>query len=631
MDLADRHGAPLVDRWGRSHVIIDDGVDLEELHHLSRRNGYTITAFLSEERIVVPIGERLPDPADQARAAALATFDRVRNEVTDAGNGTAIVEILYNDIDEIEVAYSRPGWARTVDALNASLQEDWPNVADNLHADTVEVGGHQIALRHIVSEKEGPKNSLPITIPNGPRPSVSDATTVWDALVAVGHAAAWTNLAVATSRRGSEVLLALHHDQDPTIELTLTNAAGGVDLFRWWTASEDGNREEALRHVLRLVTAARSTLPDPRVVLRLAERQHIALTREHAAEVHRAITEGQRDTAAAMKDATDAFGDLIEESTRTANATVVAVLGLIALVARSADDLPEWLVGAVALAAVAGVVAVVQSRLSRIADQEQLVERLRRRLENDPLLPDDDRAAAINHLGDFDLAARAARARRIVLCLGASAAIVVCAAAVWLILTHRPSSAESSTSTRTNVPGPLHRPPDRPLPWTSSTIALFQERLGATDLTDSAAPLTARPSRRSSPDEGDLRTASPYAGAMTCHGSSTVRQLRHPRATDSADEASVTGREIGAEVVPHPRRVARSGKGRTERSQSCRLSAYRAPVDAARVTGGTALGHRDAAARRPCKPLTRVRHAGRVLAHIGSSAAPGPRWTSVGT
>ncbi|MCA1705664.1 MAG: hypothetical protein LC808_21360, partial [Actinobacteria bacterium] len=89
--LADRHGAPVVDRWGRSHIVIDDGFDLQELHNLSRRNGYTVTAFLGEQRIAVPIGERLPDPPDQARAAALATLDRVSIEVTDAGNGTAIV------------------------------------------------------------------------------------------------------------------------------------------------------------------------------------------------------------------------------------------------------------------------------------------------------------------------------------------------------------------------------------------------------------------------------------------------------------------------------------------------------------------------------------------------------------
>lgn len=448
IDLADRHGAPVIDRLGRSHILIDDGFDLDELHSLSRRDGYTITAFLGEERIAVPIGERLPDPADQARAAALATLDRISSEVNDARNGTAIVESLQNDIDEIEVVYSQPRWARTVDALKESLHEDWPSVADNLQDGTLEVSGYRITMLRLVSEKEGPTNALPVTVPDGPRPAGSGAL-VWDALMEVGHAAAWTNVATATSRTGSDVLVALHHDQDPTIELTLTNAAGGVDLFRWWAASSDGNREEALRYVFRFVTAARSTLPDPRSILRLAERQHIALTRENAAEVHRAITEGQRDTAAAMKDATDAFGELIEESTSTANATIVAVLGLIALLARSAADLPEWLVGTVGLVSIAGVTAVVHSRLSRIGDQTKVVEQLQERLEDDPLLPHQDRAAAVKQLRNFDLAARADRARHTVLGLGASAGIVVFAAALWLIFLHKPLPGDGLTPTTT--------------------------------------------------------------------------------------------------------------------------------------------------------------------------------------
>ena len=449
IDLADRHGTPVVDRWGRSRIVLADGFDLDELDDLSRRDGYSITAFLGEERIAIPMGQQRPDPVDQARAAALATLDRISNEVTGASNGTAVVELLKNEIDEIEVIFAHPQWARTMKALTASLEEDWPSLADTLVEGTVEVGDCRITLRPLVTGKEGPRSGLPITVPEGRRPSYSCATA-WDAFMAVGDAAAWTNIAIASRRTASGVLLALHHDQDPTIELTLANAEGGVDLFRWWTASADGNREEALRYVLRIVTAARSTLPEPRTVLRLAERQHIALTRENAADVHRAITEGQRDTTDAMKDATDAFGDLVEESTKTANATIIAVLGLIALVARSANDLPQWLVGVVALAAIAGVAAVVRSRLGRIDDHKRAVEQLMGRLEDDPLLPDEDRNAALEELRNFGLTARAGKARRTVVGLGVSAAFVVLAAAIWLIFFHEPSSAVGSTSTPTN-------------------------------------------------------------------------------------------------------------------------------------------------------------------------------------
>jgi hypothetical protein len=306
-------------------------------------------------------------------------------------------------------------------------------------------------------------------MPEGPRPT-GEGEAVWDTFMRVADAAAWSNVATAIDRTGAEVRLALHSDQDTSVSLDLSNAAGGFELFNWWTASPDGNRDEALRYVLRFVTASRSTLPEPQAIIRLAQRQLIALTRENAAEVQRAIAEGQRDATDALKSATDALGELVEESTKTANATVLAVLGIIALVARSSDDLPEWLVAAVALSGIAGVWAVVRSRRSRINDQQRVIEELGRRLGDDPLLPDEEKVAVAKRLTDFDVTSRATRALRTVTWLGGTAAVVVLAAAFWLIFVHKPASDAGSAppSTTSSAPSPEPVPSETTVPSTST-------------------------------------------------------------------------------------------------------------------------------------------------------------------
>lgn len=208
------------------------------------------------------------------------------------------------------------------------------------------------------------------------------------------------------------------------------------------TATEDANRREALDYVLTLVAAGSSDqLPPAVTVRRLADRQRIALSRDQAAEVQRAIADGQRETADALHRASADFGSLVEETTTTANAAIIAVLGLVVFVAQEADRLPGWLIMLATVAAVVGIALVVASRWSRIGDHQASVNQLAARINADPLLPADDRRVASEAIDAFDVNRRSARARLRVTILGAGAAVVAMSASAWLLWGSQASSA----------------------------------------------------------------------------------------------------------------------------------------------------------------------------------------------
>lgn len=445
VDLADRHGVSIEDRWQSSRIILSDGIDIAALDQLAQHNGYEIMAYLGPDRVPVPVGDSLPGDTDLRRAESLATLPSVAGEVSAAMRGTDIVRALESEVDEVEVVFVRSHWARTLDGLRASLDLGWAEVADDLGDVTIEVNGHALALLAEPSPRSRPHGSLPVVLPEAGRPT-GEAGQLWSAITSIADAAAWTNLATNVLRDDLTVRVGLHADQSPLVAVTLENSAGGLELFRWWTASKEANREVALRHVLRFVMASGFALPNPHAVMRLAEREHLALAEERAAEIHRAVSEGQRDVAEAMRAATAGLGELIEDSTKTANAAVVAVLGVVVLVARGADDLPDLLVAAVALSAVAGLAVVAFSRLGRIKDQVKAITQLEERLKDDPLLPEEDRAAALAQLATFNVSKRAEGAYRIVTALAAAAGAVVAAAAIWIIFFHAPAEADTPSS-----------------------------------------------------------------------------------------------------------------------------------------------------------------------------------------
>jgi hypothetical protein len=268
----------------------------------------------------------------------------------------------------------------------------------------------------------------------------------------MAEAAAWTQLAVCTTSASDRTFVALHHDQDPIIEVTLESVGGAVELLRWRMGDNAFNREEALRHVLRFVTASSSLLPNARTVQRLAERQWIALARERAAEVFRAIADGQRSTADLLESASEALSKLVEDTTTTASATVAAVIGVVALVAQNAGLLPGWLIVLATLVAIVGVGAVVASRWQRIDDQEQAVVRLQNRLRDDPLLPPEELNSMKQAIDDAKITSRAKLARQRILALGIAAGVVASLAAVWLVTSHTSSPARLTPTTTTTSP-----------------------------------------------------------------------------------------------------------------------------------------------------------------------------------
>jgi hypothetical protein len=188
----------------------------------------------------------------------------------------------------------------------------------------------------------------------------------------------------------------------------------------------------------------------------LADRQNIALARDRAAEVFRAIAEGQRSTAELLENASESLSKLVEDTTTTASATIAAVIGLVALIVQNRNLLPSWLILIATAVAVAGVIAVVASRWRRIQDQEDAARRMRTRLDNDPLLPADDRKAMNELIKAAKIDNRASAARWRILALGAAASVVALAAAIWLVASPASSSQSSPPTTTITTAVPRH-------------------------------------------------------------------------------------------------------------------------------------------------------------------------------
>lgn len=392
LDLARDAGVEVVDRWGGSTITLDDATKLDQLDMLAALPGIVVTAYLEVLHTPIRLGDAEPDQSERVAASSVAGSDRTQNEVLAARSGSEIVRLVAHAVEEIGVAYVERGWCRTVPGLLRSVADDWAGVADQLRPGSVTVDEHTFELVGVGVLRD--PTALPAVALVDDRPE-GPAGEVWDILASVCDAAAWTNVADRVARE-EEVLVGLHGDQGPIVPVTPSTARGGVRLLRWTTGTTDTNRDEALRYVLRLVTAsAPDRLPDAVTVQKLAERQRIAFSRDRAAEVQRAIADGHRDTVSSLDTAARELADVIDEANKAASATIVGVLGILALVAESPDALPTWLILLAAAAATLGILAVLRSRWQRIADQESAIQRLQDRLQSDPLLPPEDRDVAL--------------------------------------------------------------------------------------------------------------------------------------------------------------------------------------------------------------------------------------------
>lgn len=452
LSIASAANAQVVDTWGRTSVRITGGIDGELRRSVMAIPEIKVVGFFGASLFPLALGEHAADADELAPLIALSPNERIAAELRSAGASLNVAEALADQLLELELIFERSAWIRTREAFFRALDQNWLRPAEGM-ADTVFIGDHSIDMA-LVNDVTTPDRPL-VYVPSGASADATDPE-IWTALKALADAAAWVNLAHSVDRSQGLVHISLIDHEPPVRPVTPAESDGASDLFRWTTATGDPNRREALDYVLLLVGAGSSAaLPSAATVKRLAERQRLALTRERAAEVQRAIADGQRDTVEALNRASADLGALVEETTKNANATIVAVLGLVAFVAQQADRLPRWLIGLATATAVAGICVVLVSRWTRIGDHQRSINLVAARLEEDPLLPSDDRDAALTAIETFGVSKRAQRARLYVVALGLGASAVALAAGSWLTWASGGSASNNdsvTTMTTTTVP-----------------------------------------------------------------------------------------------------------------------------------------------------------------------------------
>jgi len=304
-------------------------------------------------------------------------------------------------------------------------------ISDTLIEGDVTVGSVTIPLIRV-----GDTTEVTILEPLHDRPEAEGPhQAIWDVMASLADAAAWRAIAVDEDRSESGLMVALHHDQPTTIWLNPSNASGGAALWKWLHATKDANRGDALRYILRFVTATAVRIPNGHSVLALAERYRIALGQDQAAEVHRAISESRALIRKGLNDAGHRLSNYTEDTVKTAQAAVIAGIGFVALVARNAATLPNWLLGMVTVVAILGVLALMANRWRRIGELGSDIRALHDALseEKAPLLPAPERAELAKGIKNFNAARKVLTGRAMVLSLGLVAIAVILASGIWII------------------------------------------------------------------------------------------------------------------------------------------------------------------------------------------------------
>jgi hypothetical protein len=460
-ELAAAHNVAITDTWERSTAIMRDGIDVQRLVDLGRSPGFTARLLFDNEDLPLTLQPGAPDGDQLERLKNLLTNERLQAELSTAKDVLDAEHLLHEYLSGAYVQYEQPAWVRTESAFLEVVERDWVQVARAMADPVLHCGEQNIDLEPL----EGP--SPPGALPVGTlKASQTLPEPLRDALAKLANVSAWTQLAVRLQVEGSAVRAALHQDQDVVVEVEPASSAGAVDLLRWRMSDNQASRDEALRHVLRFVTAGSPRLPSAVAVKTLAERQYIALSRDRAAEVFRAIADAQRSTEDMLETASETLSKLVEDTTTTASATIAAIIGVVALTVKNENLLPSWLILIATVVAVGGVIAVVASRWRRTQDQEDAVARLQKRLEDDPLLPADDQRAMRQLVTEAQLGRRATTARWRIAGLGAAACVVALAAAIWLVAAApSPSTTTSMTHTAAQppLPGLGHTPVRRPM------------------------------------------------------------------------------------------------------------------------------------------------------------------------
>ena len=436
-ECASRFGGQLMEQWGRLAVTLIDDLDLDRIcESVEGHNLLMIGRFGENSEVEIVLSAETPSSRDLHTLQSIVATESERLALLNPVDGWTAAKHARSALAEIEMRYDHSNWCPSLESLRRIVRTDWMMIADTLVDEDVTVGSITIPLRRVDGTA-----ALTILEPLHDRPETEGSEQeTWDILASIADATAWREIAIGEKRTEGGLKVALHRDQPMIVDLDPGNASGGAALWKWLHATEDANREEALRYILRLVTATVSQMPNSASVLALAEHYRIALTQDQAAEVHRAVSDGRALIRKGLQDSRRTLSDYTEDTVKTTQAAVIAGIGVVALVARNAATLPDWLLGMVTAVAILGVLALICNRWLRIGELGSDIEALESALSEDkaPLLPAHERVELKEELRHFDAVRRVKAGRMIVVSLGCIAISVILAAGIWII--HHDSS-----------------------------------------------------------------------------------------------------------------------------------------------------------------------------------------------
>lgn len=432
-EYADRIRCQPIAQWGCLTIIDHAPFDLDEIQNIAEIYDLTVIAkFGLDLDVELLLSSSPPSDSELSDLQRLVISENERLSLLDPADAWVAARVAQSALAEIELRYERSNWCANNETLVSTLESNWLRIADSLAEGDLIVGDATFSLRRVA----GPSSHL-ILEPVEERPSHDAARRcVWDAIVSIADLVAWRNIATAETRSEDGVLISLHHDQPPVIELEASRSSGGLALWKWLAATDDPNRDAALRHVLRLATVSSTELPSGSSVLVLAERYRIALSRDQAAEVERTISESRVLTATGLKEAKTSLATYVEDSAKTAQATVIAAIGTVALAARGVELIPDGLLVLVMAAALIGILVVVMTRWRRLGDLAADIENIEFTLgeEQTPLLPANDRAELLDDVREYCADRRISYGRISISGLGLVAASIVLATGIWILV-----------------------------------------------------------------------------------------------------------------------------------------------------------------------------------------------------
>ena len=321
-EYATRFGGPLSEQWGRVAVRLIGTLDIESLGQAVEGHDLTVIGRFGEDlEVEMVLSNDTPSNSDLHALQSIVATESERLALLNPVDGWTAARHARSALTEIELRYDQLNWCPSLETLHRTIRTDWMAIADTLVEGVVTVGPATVPLRRVDGIA-----TMTILEPLPDRPETEGSEQeIWDMLASIADAAAWREIAVGEQKTEDGLKVALHRDQPVIIDLDPSNASGGAALWKWLRATEDANREDALRYILRIVTATVSEMPNSTSVLALAEQYRIALSQDQAAEVHRAVSEGRALIRKGLQDSRKTLSNYTEDTVRMTHATVIGL------------------------------------------------------------------------------------------------------------------------------------------------------------------------------------------------------------------------------------------------------------------------------------------------------------------